>query len=142
MSSDGALRGKSPQTSVPVGPACCSVPSEGVRCRVIGGVQLESPTFRVVAEDFGVAAPVQGRFKLLLDFRLGEMLVQNIVEKFDGHGVIGPGLERRLHLLKKCYMSQRRFAKQGFAIGYVGASEHPSLRRNFHISLAGSGESK
>src|ERR1700722_16171125 len=52
----------------------------------------------IVIENFGVAAPLNGGFELTLRFVLAEVLVDEVMEKFGGHGAIRFCLEGLFHL--------------------------------------------
>ncbi len=54
----------------------------------------------VVIEDFGIASPVQGGFKLTFDFVLAEMLVQDVVEELFRNRVVRLGMKNVVDLLQ------------------------------------------
>src|SRR5271169_514213 len=64
--------------------------------RWVGVIKPQAVVLRIVFEDFGVPAPVQRRINLLLRFFLGNIFVEDVVEKFDRHGVIRFTLKRGL----------------------------------------------
>jgi hypothetical protein len=44
-------------------------------------VRQQSVIFRIIGKDFGIAAPMQRGFNLVLHFRCGKMFIQNISEE-------------------------------------------------------------
>ena len=50
-----------------------------------GFVQEQSISLRVVGEDLSISSPIQGGVDLALNIFLGEVLVQNVPEEFQGN---------------------------------------------------------
>jgi hypothetical protein len=69
----------------------------------------------VVIENFGIAPPLNGGFKLAARFVLAEMFVEQVAEKFIAERAIGLGFERLLHLTEQRYVGEGGFAEDGFA---------------------------
>ena len=89
----------------------------------------------IVGEDFAVASPVQRGFELLQRSLFREMLVEQIVKKFEGHGVIGLLLERRMDLLKQRGVGERRFAEKALLRRDVSFGECTAFRRDLHVAF-------
>ena len=53
-------------------------------CFLVGEVQPEVAAFAIVAENSGVAAPVQSGLDLICDLLFSEVLIKNIVENSRG----------------------------------------------------------
>ena len=83
----------------------------------------QAVTGGVIFKNVGVAAPVQGSFDLVLGFIAGEMLVQDVAEKFQRHGVIRFAVKDIGHLLEQRDMGQHSVAEQGLARGNIGFGE-------------------
>src|SRR4029077_2277624 len=74
----------------------------------------------VVIEEFGVAAPLDGRFELATRFVLAEMFIEQILKKFRGERAIVLGFECLLHLTKKRDVGKSSLAKDSLAFLNVG----------------------
>src|ERR1700756_1852685 len=77
----------------------------------------------VVIEDFSIASPILGGLKLALHFVFGEMLVEDIVEKFVSDRMIGLAFQDAVDLLQNHDVLKRRFAEQNLALLNIGVGE-------------------
>ena len=87
--------------------------------------------FTIEVENFGVASPVHRRFELPLDLVLAEMLVEDVVEKLFGDGMIVLGVQNAVDLLQDHDMPECGLPEQNLA----GFREVSALGGNFHIAL-------
>ena len=96
-----------PQVSTPDDDFCdCAGISARKRFRrifvvVVELMKMNGVFLGIVGEEFGVAAPVERGFDLLVHFRFSKAFVEKIAKEFHGHGVVGFLLERRVHLLQQ-----------------------------------------
>src|SRR6266850_1666090 len=70
--------------------------SDGTRGSHLGESQLAG--CGVVIENFGVAPPLNGGFKLAAGLVLAEMFVEEVAEEFIAEGAIGFGFQSLFHL--------------------------------------------
>src|SRR5246127_737004 len=89
----------------------------------------------VVIEDFSIASPILGGLKLALYFVFGEMLIEDIVEKFIRDGMIGLAFQDAVNLLQNHDVLEGGAPEQNFALLNVGVGECDALRRDLHIAL-------
>src|SRR5260370_7884016 len=80
--------------------------------RTWGFVQQQSISLRVVGENLGISSPIQGGVDLALNLFLGEVLVQNVPEKFQGNRPGRLPLKSIPNLSNQCDMIEHSFAKQ------------------------------
>ena len=96
---------------------------------VVGLVQMKLVGFRIVGENLGIAAPLQSRFDLAVDFHLRESFVEQVAKEFQRHGVIRFFFQSGVHLLQERSVLQRRVAENFFARGNIGFGIRPALRQ-------------
>src|SRR5208282_2577629 len=91
--------------------------------------------FAIKVENLSVAAPVHGGIELPLHFILGEMLVENVVEKFLRNGVIRLGVQDAVDLLQDYDVGKRGLAEKNFAGEDVGFRETRALGGDLNIAF-------
>src|SRR6516162_8158634 len=99
--------------------------------------QRHAVGFRVVGKKVSVAAPVQSRIELPLNLILGKVLIENVAEEFERHGMVCLVLQSGSHLLKESDIGQGRFAKQILSRRNVSLGKLLSFRSEFDITLLG-----
>jgi hypothetical protein len=83
----------------------------------------------VVIEEFGVAAPLDGRFELATRFVLAEMFIEQILKKFGWEGATIFGFECLLHLTKERDVGKSSLAKDSLAFLNVGFGKGQAFGR-------------
>src|SRR6202158_1118322 len=100
------------------------------------------PAGRVVIENFGVAAPLDGGFELAAGFFLAEMFVEEVAEKFLGECAIGFSFERLLHLAEQGNVGESGLAENRFAGLNVRLSKRLAFRSDDGVALFDAKEAK
>src|SRR5271166_6624367 len=103
------------------------------RAGVVG--QRHAVAFRIVGKNVGVAAPVQSRIELPLNLVLGKVLIENIAEELERHGMVCLVLQGRYHLLQESDVGKGRFAEQILPRRNVSFSKLLPFRSDFNITL-------
>ena len=92
-------------------------------------------TVGIVLEEFGVAAPTDGGFKLALGFLFAEVLVEQIVEELLGGGVVLLGFESAGDLAEDGDVGEDGLAEELLLAEDFGVGELVALRGDLGIAL-------
>src|SRR5260370_30574314 len=103
--------------------------------RTWGFVQQQSISLRVVGENLGISSPIQGGIDLALNIFLGEVLVQNVPEKFQRNRPVRLPRKSIPNLLNQCDMIENSFAKELLSCCDICFCTFLSRRSNPHVSL-------
>src|ERR1700674_2804053 len=98
--------------------------------------------FAIEVENLCIAAPVHGGFELPLYFILAEVLVEDVVEKFLGNGVVGFGVQNAVDLLQDHDVFKGSLAEKNLAGEDVGFREANALGGDFDIAFFQCGEAE
>ena len=95
----------------------------------------EAAAAGVEVEQLGVAAPVDGGFKLALRLLLAELLVEHVEEELFRNGVVALGLERAGDLAQQQDVFQRGLAEELFLAQNLRVRELAAARRDGNVAL-------
>jgi hypothetical protein len=89
----------------------------------------------IVLEEFGVASPTDGGIELALGLLFAEMLVEEVVEKLFGSGVVTLGFESASDLAEEGDVGEDGFAEELFLAEDFGVGELVALGSDLGIAL-------
>jgi hypothetical protein len=103
---------------------------------------VDGKRLAIEVENLSVAAPVHGSFELAPYFVLAEVLIEDIVEKLLGDGVVRLGVQDSVDLLEDNDMVKRGLAKKNLAGEDVCLRETSALSSNLNIAFFQGGETE